>query len=184
MTKHSHSNLLLFLLLTVEYISSMQCVSSAILLITWNFLYRVEKECVEGPTNNVACHLCFTYLYAYQLPLSDCYVIAHYQKQSKLRKTIPWLSLLLFLHNLGPNDYVALDNLRLTIPSNSAVGASACGSVTIVGDDIAENEEVFQVLVITDDSDDQISGTPRFTITITSESGDGMFALYQIFICF
>jgi len=77
-----------------------------------------------------------------------------------------------------------LENLLLTFPSNSAVGTSMCGSVTIVGDDIVENDEVFQVLVTPDDSDDQITGTPRFTITITSESGDGMFALYQIFICF
>ena len=71
----------------------------------------------------------------------------------------------------------------MTIPSNSAVGASACGSVTIVGDDIVENDEVFQVLVTPEDSDDQISGTPRFTITITSESGDGTFALYETFTC-
>ena len=46
-----------------------------------------------------------------------------------------------------------------------------------------ENDEVFQVLVTPDDSDDQISGTPHFTITITSESGDGMFALYETFTC-
>ena len=71
----------------------------------------------------------------------------------------------------------------MTIPSNSAVGASACGSVTIVGDDIVENDEVFQVMVTPDDSDDQIAGTPRFTITITSESGDGTFALYETFTC-
>jgi len=71
----------------------------------------------------------------------------------------------------------------VTIPSNSAVGTSACGSVTIVGDDIVENDEVFQVLVTPDDSDDQILGTPRFTITITSESGDGTFDLYETFTC-
>jgi len=47
-----------------------------------------------------------------------------------------------------------------------------------------ENEEMFQVMVTPNDSDDQITGTPCFTITIASESGDGMFALYQIFICF
>ena len=59
-----------------------------------------------------------------------------------------------------------------------------CGSVTIVGDNIMENEEMFQVMVTPDDSDDQVVGTPRFTITIASDSGDGTFALYQIFICF
>jgi len=92
-------------------------------------------------------------------------------------------NILSFLHNLGPNDFVALDNLLLTFPSNSAVGASVCESVTIVGDNIMENDEVFQVLVSSDDSDDQITGTPRFTITITSESGDGMFALHETFTC-
>jgi len=97
---------------------------------------------------------------------------------------VPLSNILSFLHNLGPNDFVALDNLLLTFSSNSAVGTSMCGSVTIVGDNIVENEEMFQVMVTPDDSDDQIVGTSHFTITIASEPGDGMFALYQIFICF
>jgi len=97
---------------------------------------------------------------------------------------VPLSIILSFLHNLGPNDFIALENLLLTFPSNSAVGTSMCGSVTIVGNNIVENEEMFQVMVTPDDSDDQIVGTPRFTITIVSESGDGMFALCQIFICF
>ena len=84
-----------------------------------------------------------------------------------------------FLYCLGPNDFVALDNQLLTIPSSTTLGVNECQTVTIVGDNIMENNEMFQVVVTPVDSDDQVSGTPRFTITITSEPGDGMLTLHE-----
>ena len=70
---------------------------------------------------------------------------------------------------------MALDNQMLIIPSSSSVGAERCQSVTIVGDNIRESDEMFQVLVTPVDSDDTVEGSSTFNITINSEPGDGMY---------
>ena len=62
----------------------------------------------------------------------------------------------------------------LIIPSSSSVGAERCQSVTIVGDNIRESDEMFQVSVTPADSDDTVAGSSTFSITINSEPGDGM----------
>lgn len=62
----------------------------------------------------------------------------------------------------------------LIIPSSSSVGVDWCQSVTIVGDNIRESDEMFQVSVIPADIDDTVTGSSTFSITINSEPGDGM----------
>jgi len=99
----------------------------------------------------------YTYLFMLFPSWLELVIWQHTAKTKQIREMVPLSNILSFLHNLGPNDFVALDNLLLTFPSNSAVGASVCESVTIVGDNIIENDEVFQVLVTPDDSDDQIT---------------------------
>ena len=69
---------------------------------------------------------------------------------------------------------MALDNQMLIIPSSTSVGVDQCQSVTIVGDNIRESDEMFQVLVTPADSDDTVAGSSTFNITINSEPGDGM----------
>ena len=79
-----------------------------------------------------------------------------------------------FATNIGPNDFEPLDTLMLTFPSSTSVGVNQCQSVTIVGDNIRENDEMFQVLVTPADSDDMVTGSSTFNITINSEPGDSM----------
>ena len=62
----------------------------------------------------------------------------------------------------------------LTIPSSTSVGVNQCQSVIIVGDNIRESDEMFQVLVTPADSDDMVTGSSTFSITINSEPGDSM----------
>ena len=70
------------------------------------------------------------------------------------------------------NDFEPLDNLILTIPSSTSVGVEQCQSVTIVGDNIRESDEMFQVLVTPVNSEDSITGPDTVTVTILDD-GDG-----------
>ena len=103
----------------------------------------------------------------------------HNEKQNNIKEMVPLINNAPLFYCLGPNDFVALDNQLLTIPSSTALGVNVCQTVTIVGDNIVESNEMFQVVVTPADSDDQVSDPPRFTITITSEPGDGMLTLHE-----
>ena len=60
----------------------------------------------------------------------------------------------------------------LIIPSSSSVGVVWCQSVTIVGDNIRESDEMFQVLVTPVNAKDSIIGPDMVTVTILDD-GDG-----------
>lgn len=77
------------------------------------------------------------------------------------------------------NDFVELDNLLLTIPSSSVVGDSTCQSVTIVGDDVLESDEIFTVILYPMNPEDSITGSNTSTVTILND-GDGMSGLSSI----
>ena len=77
------------------------------------------------------------------------------------------------------NDFVELENLLLTIPSSSAVGDSTCQSVTIVGDDVLESDEIFTVILYPVNPEDSINGSSTSTVTILND-GDGMSGLSSI----
>jgi len=71
------------------------------------------------------------------------------------------------------NDFVELENLLLTILSSSVVGDSVCRSVTIVGDDVLESDEIFTVILYPVNPEDSIMGSNTSTVTILND-GDGM----------
>ena len=60
----------------------------------------------------------------------------------------------------------------LIIPSSSSVGVDRCQSVTIVGDNIRESDEMFQVLATPVNAKDSIVGPDTVTVTIVDD-GDG-----------
>ena len=60
----------------------------------------------------------------------------------------------------------------LIIPSSSSVGVDWCQSVTIVGDNIRESDEMFQVLATPVNAKDSIIGPDTVTVTIVDD-GDG-----------
>ena len=60
----------------------------------------------------------------------------------------------------------------LIIPFSSSVGVDRCQSVTIVGDNIRESDEMFQVLATPVNAKDSIIGPDTVTVTIVDD-GDG-----------
>ncbi len=72
---------------------------------------------------------------------------------------------------LGPDDYVELRDVIVSIPLGSLQGTTVCTSVFVVGDHIVENDETVVVVIKTVDSDDIIT-TPEFQVTIRSEETD------------
>ena len=77
-----------------------------------------------------------------------------------------------FLFCTDSNDFVELDNLTLTIPSSTPVGTSTCQSVTILGDDTLESNELFTVTLYPVNPRDSITGSNTSTVTILDD-GDG-----------
>ena len=57
-------------------------------------------------------------------------------------------------------------------PQNSPVGSSVCQTVTIIGDDIMEDDETFTVNMVPENDNDDIEGSTSVTITISSEPSD------------
>ena len=67
----------------------------------------------------------------------------------------------------------------LTIPSSTSVGINQCQSVTIVGDNIRESDEMFQILVTPVNPEDSITGPDTVTVTILDD-GDGKSRLVAV----
>lgn len=71
-----------------------------------------------------------------------------------------------------PVDYVEIINGLLTIPAGSERPFEACSSVTIKGDLIREDDETFSVVLTPENSNDIITSTVSFRVTILDD-GDG-----------
>lgn len=70
------------------------------------------------------------------------------------------------------NDFQPLQGVLLTIPSAATPGAVVCQAITVIGDDIMEEDESFTVTVTPQNSNDDITGSTTVTITIPDD-GDG-----------
>ena len=68
------------------------------------------------------------------------------------------------------NDYYPVQNQLLTIPSTTAVNGQVCTSFIVIGDDVRESTELFQVVLSAVDSNDNVPLVFRITIT---DDGDG-----------
>lgn len=62
---------------------------------------------------------------------------------------------------------------------NALVGSTACQTVTIIGDDIMEDDESFTISMVPEDSNDDIRGSTSVTITIMDDT-DSMLATCRI----
>lgn len=68
------------------------------------------------------------------------------------------------------NDYFSILNQPLTIPSSTLVGGQVCLPVVIIGDEIRELSELFQVVFTAADDNDVVPAVFRITI---ADDGDG-----------
>ena len=73
---------------------------------------------------------------------------------------------------VSDDDYVQIDNQPLTIPSSTSVGEQVCMPVTIIGDDIREPDEFFEVILTVTNSNDVVSSLFRIII---EDDGDGIY---------
>lgn len=69
------------------------------------------------------------------------------------------------------NDYYPIQNQQLTIPLTTSVDGEVCASIIIIGDDIMEPNELFQVLITAVNANDAVPAVFRITI---ADDGDGM----------
>ena len=72
---------------------------------------------------------------------------------------------------VSDNDYYPIQNQQLTIPLTTPIGGEICASIIIIGDDIREQSELFQVLITAVNTNDVVSTVFRITI---ADDGDGM----------
>ena len=70
------------------------------------------------------------------------------------------------------NDFQPLQGVLLTIPSAALPGTVVCQTITVIGDDIMEEDEFFTVTVSPQNTNDDIAGSTIVTITIPDD-GDG-----------
>lgn len=72
------------------------------------------------------------------------------------------------------SDYVPLSDVIVSFPSNPTlpIGSTICQTISIIGDDIREDNETFTVVMAPEYDLDQIIGSSSVTITITDD-GDG-----------
>ena len=68
------------------------------------------------------------------------------------------------------NDYFPIQNQPLTIPSSTPIGGQVCTPIIIIGDDIRELSELFQVVFTAADDNDVVPAVFRITI---ADDGDG-----------
>ena len=68
------------------------------------------------------------------------------------------------------DDFQPLSNQMLTIPPSTPVGNSICQPITILGDDIDEENETFSVIVFAA-SPDNITSPDTVTVTIVDADG-------------
>ena len=71
----------------------------------------------------------------------------------------------------GANDFSLLANEILTIPSTAAVGTAVCHNITVPGDMIVEDNEIFTITVETFNPNDVIMGPNTATVTIVENDG-------------
>ena len=71
---------------------------------------------------------------------------------------------------VSDDDYVPINNQPLTIPSSTSVGEQVCASVIVIGDDIREQNEFFDVVLTETNSNDVVPSVFRITI---EDDGDG-----------
>ena len=74
------------------------------------------------------------------------------------------------------NDYYPFQNQLLTVSSTTPLGGQVCTSIIIIGDDILESNELFQVAIVAEDSNDSVP--PVFRINI-ADDGDGENTLFK-----
>jgi hypothetical protein len=68
------------------------------------------------------------------------------------------------------NDYFPIQNQPLTILSSTLIGGQVCTSIVIIGDDIRELSELFQVVFSAANDNDVVPAVFRITI---ADDGDG-----------
>ncbi len=68
------------------------------------------------------------------------------------------------------NDYFPIQNQPLTIPSSTPIGGQVCILIVIIGDDIRELSELFQVVFTAANDNDVVPAVFRITI---ADDGDG-----------
>ena len=68
------------------------------------------------------------------------------------------------------NDYFPILNQPLTIPSSTPVGGQVCMPVVIIGDEIREPSELFQVIFTAADDNDVVPAVFRITIADDGDS--------------
>lgn len=66
-------------------------------------------------------------------------------------------------------DYGVLNDVQIQFSSSDSTGTVLCNNVTIVGDDIKENTEFFQVMLTPVAAQDNVEGSNRITISITDD---------------
>lgn len=76
------------------------------------------------------------------------------------------------------NDYTPLSGEIVTFPADPdlPLGSTACQTVSIIGDDIREENETFIVIISPQNDMDNVIGMENMTITI-QDDGDGKFKL-------
>ena len=75
----------------------------------------------------------------------------------------------------GVNDFSLLANELLTIPSTVAVSTAVCRDITVPGDMIVEDNEIFTLSVETSNSNDVIMGPNAATVTIVDNDSKERF---------
>ena len=73
------------------------------------------------------------------------------------------------------NDYYPFQNRLLIVPSTTPLGGQVCTSIIIIGDDVLESNELFQVAIVPEDIND--TTPPVFRINI-ADDGDGETVLF------
>ena len=68
------------------------------------------------------------------------------------------------------NDYFPIQNQPLTITSSTPLGGQVCTPIIIIGDEIRESSELFQVVFTAADDNDVVPAVFRITI---ADDGDG-----------
>lgn len=79
------------------------------------------------------------------------------------------------------SDYVPLSEVIVGFPTNPSpmVGSVICQTITIIGDDVMEENETFAVVMTPENDFDDIIGLASVTITIPAD-GDGKVIVLKV----
>ena len=69
------------------------------------------------------------------------------------------------------SDYIVVDNEQVIFPVGSATGDIQCINITIIGDDILEDDETFTVMNTEETVDFDLQADDEETITIVDNDG-------------